>query len=98
MGVQVSDSSLSIHPTNCIDDFIDRLLEAEETVLPGRDPIISTAILLQLEYESVRVLDGEAKQTVVSIGSFDNRNPYHSERYFESSAELIAMLALFQGS
>ena len=98
LGVQVNDSSLSIHPTNCIDDFIDRLLEAEETVLPGRDPIISTAILLQLEYESVRVLDGEAKQTVVSIGSFDNRNPYHSERYFESSAELIAMLALFQGS
>ena len=98
LGVQVNDSSLSIHPTNCIDDFIDRLLEAEEKVLPERDLIISTAILLQLEYELIRVLDGEAKQTIVSIGSFNNRNPYHSERYFESSAELIAMLALFQGS
>ena len=107
-----NDSSLSMHPTNCIDDFIDRSVEGEETVLQERDPIISTSMLLQLEYESkrlpvlelfrfewdpckwpnfipnfknrvhdkhsftddirmerlLRVLDGEAKRTVISIG------------------------------
>ena len=33
LAIQANDSSLSIHPTNCIDDFIDRLEEEEETVL-----------------------------------------------------------------
>ena len=46
------DSSVSIHPNNCIDDFIDRLVEGKETVLPERDPGISASMLLQLEYES----------------------------------------------
>ena len=52
MGIRVNDSSLFIHPTNYIDDFIDRLVEGEETVLPEREPVISTSMLLQLEYES----------------------------------------------
>ena len=51
LGIQVNDSSLSIHPTSCIDNFIDRLVEEDETVLPERDPVISTSMLLQLEYE-----------------------------------------------
>ena len=47
-----NDSSLSIHQNNSIDDFIDRLVEGKETVLPERDPVISASMLLQLEYES----------------------------------------------
>ena len=47
-----NDSSVSIHCTNCIDNFIDRLVEGKETVLPERDPVISASMLLQLEYES----------------------------------------------
>ena len=46
------DSSVSIHPNNCIDDFIDRLVEAKETVLLEKDRVISASMLLQLEYES----------------------------------------------
>ena len=45
------DSYVSIHSNNCI-DFIDRLVEGKETVLPERDPVISASMLLQLEYES----------------------------------------------
>ena len=51
LGIQFSDSSLSIQQTNCIDDFINRLVEEEETFLSERDPVISTSMLLQLEYE-----------------------------------------------
>ena len=109
------DSSVSIHLHNCIDDFIDRLVEGKETVLPERDPVILASMLLQLEYDSkclpvkelfrfdedqckwpdfiqnfknrvhdkcsftddirmerlLGVLDGEAKQTVISIGRND---------------------------
>ena len=106
------DSSVSTHPNNCMDDFIDRLVEGKETVLPERDPVILASMLLQLKYKSkclpvmelfrfdgdprkwpdfiqnfkdrvldkrsftddirmerlLSVLDGEAKQTVISIG------------------------------
>ena len=47
-----NDSTVSIHPNNCIDDFIDISVEGKETVLPERDPVISESMLLQLEYES----------------------------------------------
>ena len=52
LGIQVNDSSLSIHSTSCIDNFIDRLVKGEETVLPKREPVTSTSMLLQLEFES----------------------------------------------
>ena len=52
LGIQFSDSSLSIQPTNCIDHFTNRLVEGEETFLSERDPVISTSMLLQLEHES----------------------------------------------
>ena len=47
-----NDSSVSIHPNNCIDGFIYRLVERKETALPKRDPVTSASMLLQLEYES----------------------------------------------
>ena len=47
-----NDSSVSIHPNSCIDDFIDRLVEGRETGLPERDPVILAPMLLQWEYES----------------------------------------------
>ena len=52
LGIQINDSSLSIHPTNCIDDLTDRLVEGKKTVLPERNPVISASMLLQLEYDS----------------------------------------------
>ena len=52
LGIQVNDSSLSIHPTNCIDDLTDRLVEGKKTVLPERNPVISASMLLQLENDS----------------------------------------------
>ena len=53
------DSSVSFHSDNCIDDFIDRLVEGKETVLPEREPFISVSMLLQLEYvfQSCNFLD-----------------------------------------
>ena len=75
-----NDSSVSIHPNNCIDDFIDRLVEGKKTVLPERDPVISTSMLLQLEYESkclpVRELfrfDGDPCKWPDFIQNFKNR-------------------------
>ena len=44
--IQYSDSSLSIYPTICIDNFIDRLVEVEKTALPERNPAIPTSMLL----------------------------------------------------
>ena len=41
------DSSVSINPSNCIDDFIDRVVEGKETVPSERDPGILASMLLQ---------------------------------------------------
>ena len=46
------DSSVAFHPNNCIHDFIERLVEGKERVLPERDSLTSASMLLQLEYES----------------------------------------------
>ena len=45
------DSSVAIHPNNCIDDFIDRLVKGKKTALPEKDPVISASMLLQLKYK-----------------------------------------------
>ena len=47
-----NDSFVSVYPNNYIDDFIERLVEEKETVLPKRNPVISASMLLQLGYES----------------------------------------------
>ena len=47
-----NDSFVSVYPNNYIDDFIERLVEEKETVLPKRNPVISASMLLQLRYES----------------------------------------------
>ena len=47
-----NDSPRSIHPKNRIDNFIDRLVEVKETVLPERDPVILASMLLHLQDKS----------------------------------------------
>ena len=47
-----NDSFVSVYPNNYIDDFIERLVEEKETVLPKRNPVILASMLLQLGYES----------------------------------------------
>ena len=80
-----NDSSLSIHPNNCIDDFIDRLVEGKETVLPER--VISTSMLLQLHYElkclpvmKLFRFDGDPVKSPDFIQNFKNR--MHDKRSF----------------
>ena len=46
LGIQYSDSSLSIYPNICIDNFTERVVEVDKTVLPERNPVISTSMLL----------------------------------------------------
>ena len=46
--IQVNDFSLSMHPTNCIDNFIDRLAEVEETDQPERDPVSIVRVQVQI--------------------------------------------------
>ena len=52
LGIKVNDSSSSIDPNNCINNFIDRLVEGKETVQPERNLVISASMLLKQEYES----------------------------------------------
>ena len=81
------DSSVAIHPNNSIDDFIDRLVEGKETILPERNPIISASMLLQLEYESkcfptmeLSRFDGDPSKWPDFIQNF--KNQVHDERSF----------------
>ena len=45
--IQVNDFSLSMHPTNCIDNFIDILAEVEATDQPERDPVSIVRVQIQ---------------------------------------------------
>ena len=102
LGIQVNDSSLSIHPTNCIDEFIDRLVEGEETVLPERDPVISMSMLLQLEYESKCLpvmelfrFDRDPCKWPDFIQSFKNR--VHDKRSFTDYIQIEKLLSVLDG-
>ena len=82
-----NDSSLSIHANNCIGDFIDRLVEEKETVLPERDPVILASMLLQLHYElkclpvmKLFRFDGDPGKSPYFIQNFKNR--VHDKRSF----------------
>ena len=82
-----NDLSLSIHPNNCIGDFIDRLVEEKETVLPERDPVILASMLLQLHYElkclpvmKLFRFDGDPGKSPDFIQNFKNR--VHDKRSF----------------
>lgn len=46
--IQVNDFSLSMHPTNCIDNFIDILAEVEATDQPERDPVSIVRVQVQI--------------------------------------------------
>ena len=102
LGIQVNDSSLSIHPTNCIDEFIDRLVEGEETVLPERDPVISMSMLLQLEYESKCLpvmelfrFDRDPCKWPDFIQNFKNR--VHDKRSFTDYIQIEKLLSVLDG-
>ena len=102
LGIQVNDSSLSIHPTNCIDEFIDRLVEGEETVLPERDPVISMSMLLQLEYESKCLpvmelfrFDRDPCKWPDFIQSFKSR--VHDKRSFTDYIQIEKLLSVLDG-
>ena len=96
-----NDSSVSIHPNNCIDDFIDRLVEGKETVLPERDPVLSVSMLLQLEYESKYLpvmelfrFDGDPCKWPDFIQNFKNR--VHDKRSFTDDIR-IRLLSVLDG-
>ena len=96
------DSSVSIHPNNCIDDFIDRLVEGKETVLPERDPDISASMLLQLEYESKCLpvmelfrFDGDPCKWPDFIQNFKNR--VHDKRSFTDDIRMERLLSVLDG-
>ena len=102
LAIQVNDSSLSIHPTNCIDDFIDRLVEGEETVLPKTDAVVSTSMLLQLEYESksspvIKLFrfDGDPCKWPDFIQNFKNR--VHDKRNFRDDVRMERLLSELDG-
>ena len=97
-----NDSSVSIHPNNCIDDFIDRLVEGKETVLPERDPVISASMLLQLEYESKCLpvmelfrFDGDPCKWPDFIQNFKNR--VHDKRSFTDDIRMEMLLSILDG-
>ena len=102
LGIQVNDPSLSIHPTNCIDDFIDRLVEEEKAVLPERNPFISTSMLLQLEYKSKCLpvmklfrFDGNPCNWPDFIQNFKNR--VHDKRSFTDDIRMERLLSVLDG-
>ena len=88
--IQFSDSSLSIHPTNYTDDFIDRLVEREETVLPERDPVISRSMLLQLKYESKSL-------PVLELFRFDGQILYKILRIKRMINVVLQMISKWKG-
>ena len=96
------DSSVSIHLNNCIDDFIDRLVEGKETVLPERDPGISASMLLQLEYESKCLpvmelfrFDGDPCKWPDFIQNFKNR--VHGKCSFTDDIRMERLLSVLDG-
>ena len=96
------DSSVAIHPNNCIDDFIDRLVEGKETVLPERDSVISASMLLQLEYESKCLpvielfrFDGDPCKWPDFIQNFRNR--VHDKRSFTDDIRMEILLSVLDG-
>ena len=102
MGIRVNDSSLFIHPSNYIDDFIDRLVEGEETVLPEREPVTSTSMLLQLEYESKYLIVTELFRFVGDpctwpdfIQNFKNR--VHDKRSSIDDIQMERLLSVLDG-
>ena len=102
LGIQVNDSSLSNHPTNCTDDFIDTLVEGEETVLPERDPVISTSMLLQLEHDSKCLpvmelfrFDGDPCKWSDFIQNIKNR--VHGKRSFTDDIRMKRLLRVLDG-
>ena len=97
-----NDSYVSIHPNNCIDDFIDRLVEGKETVLPERDPVLSASMLLQLEYESKCLpvmelfrFDGDPCKCPDFIQNFKNR--VHDKRSFTDDIRMERLLSVLDG-
>ena len=97
-----SDSPVSVHPNNCIDDFIDRLVEGKETVLPERDPVLSVSMLLQLEYESKYLpvmelfrFDGDPCKWPDFIQNFKNRG--HDRHSFTDDIGMERLLSVLDG-
>ena len=97
-----NDSTVSIHPNNCIDDFIDISVEGKETVLPERDPVISESMLLQLEYESKCLpvmelfrFDGDPCKWSDFIQNFKNR--VHDKCSFADDIWMERHLSILDG-
>ena len=90
-------SYVCIPPNKCIDDFIERLVERKETVLPERDPVVSASMLLQLEYESKCLpvmelfrFDGDPCKWPDFIENFKNR--VHDKRSFTDDIRMERLL------
>ena len=97
-----NDSSVSIHPNNCIDDFIDRLVEGKETVLPERDPVILASMLLQLKYKSKCLpvmelfrFDGDPRKWPDFIQNFKDR--VLDKRSFTDDIRMERLLSVLDG-
>ena len=92
-------SYVCIPPNKCIDDFIGRLVEGKETVLPERNPVVSASMLLQLEYESkclpVKELfrfNGDPCKWPDFIENFKNR--VHDKRSFTDDIRMERLLSV----
>ena len=96
------DSSVSTHPNNCMDDFIDRLVEGKETVLPERDPVILASMLLQLKYKSKCLpvmelfrFDGDPRKWPDFIQNFKDR--VLDKRSFTDDIRMERLLSVLDG-
>ena len=95
-------SYVCIPPNKCIDDFIERLVEGKETVLPERHPVVSASMLLQLEYESKCLpvmelfrFDGDPCKWPDFIENFKNR--VHDKRSFTDDIRMEMLLSILDG-
>ena len=97
-----NDSSVSFHPNNCIDDFIVRLVEGKETVLPEKDPVTWASMLLQLEYESNvfkswTFLDSMGIHVNGQVLYKNFKNRVHDKRSFTDDIPMERLLSVLDG-